>query len=304
LNSFAEKRFVGRLILTTQLLYRSGMQEKQFYGLGSGGFHRIAYYEWGDASSQPAVICVHGLTRNGRDFDYLARAFEGEGRKVFCPDVVGRGKSDWLANPADYNFVQYLKDMTALIARTGADSVDWVGTSMGGLIGMLLAAQANTPIRRLVINDIGPFIPLVAAERIGAYVGQSPVFNDLEDVEKYMRQLYAPFGDLSDENWRHLARYGTRTTQDNKLSLAWDPAIAQPFLAAEQDVDLWPAYDRVRCPVLLLHGLQSDVLPTPVAQEMTQRGPRAELVEFPKIGHAPALMDPTQIAIIVKFFHR
>jgi pimeloyl-ACP methyl ester carboxylesterase len=280
------------------------MQEKQFYSLGSGGFHRLAYNEWGQASAQPAVICVHGLTRNGHDFDYLARALAGDGRNVFCPDVVGRGRSDWLANPADYNYAQYLIDLTALIARTGAESVDWVGTSMGGLIGMLLAAEANTPIRRLVINDIGPLIPLAGLRRIGAYVGQSPVFDDLEGVEKYMREAYAPFGDLSDENWRHLARYGVRTTPSNKLSLAWDPAIAQPFLAAQQDVDLWLAYDRIRCPVLLLHGLLSDVLPTPVAQEMTRRGPRAELVEFLKIGHAPALMDPTQIGIITGFLRR
>jgi pimeloyl-ACP methyl ester carboxylesterase len=277
------------------------MHEKQFYGRGRGGFHRIVYTEWGQASAQPPVICVHGLTRNGRDFDYLAHALEGDGRHVFCPDVVGRGKSDWLANPVDYNYAQYLTDMTVLIARTGAESVDWVGTSMGGHIGMLLAAEANTPIRRLVINDIGPFIPLVAIRRVHAYVGQSPAFDDFEGVEKYMREMYAAFGELSDENWRHLARYGARTTPDNKLSLAYDPAIALPFLAAIQDVDLWSAYDRIRCPVLLLHGLHSDVLPTPIAQEMTQRGPRAQLVEFPKIGHAPALMDPTQIAIIAEF---
>jgi pimeloyl-ACP methyl ester carboxylesterase len=248
-----------------------------------------------------AVICVHGLTRNGRDFDYLARGLEADGRQIFCPDIVGRGKSDWLANAADYNYAQYLTDMTALIARTGAESVDWVSTSMGGLIGMLLAADTNTPIRRLVINDAGPFIPLIALKRIGAYVGQSPVFDDLAGVEKHMREIYAPFGDLNDENWSHLARYGARTMASNKLSLAWDPAIAQPFLAVDQDVDLWSAYERIRCPVLLLHGLQSDILPTPIAQEMTQRGPRAKLVEFPHIGHAPALMDPTQIAVIAEF---
>jgi len=272
------------------------MHEKHFYGRSSCGFHCIAYTEWGQASAQQPVICVHGLTRNGRDFDYLAHALEGYGSQVFCPDIVGRGKSDWLANPGDYNYAQYLTDMTALIARTGAESVDWVGTSMGGRIGMLLAAEANTPIRRLVINDAGPFVP-----RIGAHVGQSPVFDDLEGVEKYMREIYAPFGDLSDKNWRHLARCGVRAMPDNKLSLAWDPAIAQPILAVNQDVNLWWAYDRIRCPILLLHGLDSDVLPTPIAQEMTQRGPRAKLVEFRKIGHAPALMDPAQIAIIAEF---
>jgi pimeloyl-ACP methyl ester carboxylesterase len=277
------------------------MHEKQFYGRSSGGFHRVAYVEWGQRSAQPPVICVHGLVRNGRDFDYLARALAADGRQVFCPDIVGRGKSGWLANSDDYNYAQYLSDMTALIAHTGAESVDWVGTSMGGLVGMLLAAEANTPIRRLVINDAGPFIPLVALKRIGAYVGQSPVFDDLEAVEKYLREIYAPFGDLSDENWRHLARFGARTMPNNKFSLAWDPAIAQAFLVVDRDVDLWSIYDRVRCPVLLLHGLLSDILPTSIAHAMTQRGPHAVLVEFPRIGHAPALMDPKQIAVIAEF---
>ncbi|HEU5235800.1 MAG TPA: alpha/beta hydrolase, partial [Pyrinomonadaceae bacterium] len=191
-----------------------------------------------------------------------------------------------------YNYAQNLTDMTALIARTGAESVDWVGTSMGGLIGMLLAAEANTPIRRTVINDAGPFIPLNALKRIGAYVGQSLVFDGLEGVEKHMREIYAPFGDLSEDNWRHLARYGARTLPNNKLSLAWDPGIAQPILTIDQDVDLWPAYDRIRCPVLLLHGLDSDILPTQIAQEMTQRGPRAQLVELPKIGQRAAAHGP------------
>jgi pimeloyl-ACP methyl ester carboxylesterase len=194
--------------------------------------------------------------------------------------------------------------MTALIACTGAAAIDWVGTSMGGLIGMLLAAEANTPIRRLVINDVGPFIPGAALQRIGAYIRQSPIFEDLESVEKYLREIYSPFGDLTDENWRHLAYYGARTMANNKLSLAFDPAIAQPFLVTNRDVDLWWAYDRVRCPVLCLHGLDSDVLPASVAQEMTERGPRAELVEFPGIGHAPALMSPTQIAIVAEFLGR
>ena len=276
------------------------MQEKQFYGRSLGGFYRVAYTEWGRASAQPPVICVHGFARNGRDFDYLARALEVD-RQVFCPDIAGRGRSDWLACPAYYNFPQYLSDMMALIACTGGEKIDWVGTSMGGTIGMLLAAEANTPIRRLVINDTGPFIPLITLKRIGAYVGQNPAFDSVDEVEKYMREIYASFGDLSDENWRHLVRYGTRPVLDGKLGLAYDPAIAQALLAVNQDVDLWAIYDRIRCPVLLLHGLKSDILPTPVAQEMTQRGPRAELLEFPKIGHAPALMDPTQIAIIAEF---
>ena len=280
------------------------MREKYLCGYEAGGFHRVAYTEWGRASAQPPVICVHGLIRNGRDFDYLSLALEGEGRQVFCPDIVGRGKSDWLANPANYNYPQYITDMTALVARTGAELVDWIGTSMGGLIGILLAAETNTPIRRLVINDVGPFIPRAALQRIGAYIVQSPVFDDLEGVERYLREIYSPFADLTEENWRHLAYYGARTMANNKLGLAYDPAIAQAFLAVNQDVDLWWAYDRVRCPVLLLHGLDSDVLLASIAREMTQRGPRAEMVEFPGIGHAPALMNSTQIAIVAEFLGR
>jgi pimeloyl-ACP methyl ester carboxylesterase len=276
------------------------MEEKQFYGRSLGGFHRVAYTEWGRTSAQPPVICVHGLARNGRDFDYLARALEAD-RQVFCPDIAGRGRSDWLASPAYYNYPQYLSDMTTLIARTGGEQIDWVGTSMGGIIGMLLAAEANTPIRRLVMNDIGPFMPLSALKHIADYVGKNPAFDSVDEVEKYLREIYASFGDLSDENWRHLARYGTRPVLDGKLGLAYDPAIAQALLAVDQDIDLWSIYDRVRCPVLSLHGLKSYILATPVAQEMTERGPRAELREFPKIGHAPALMDPTQIAIIADF---
>jgi pimeloyl-ACP methyl ester carboxylesterase len=278
------------------------MKEKNFLGQSPLGFHRVAYTEWGTSEKQPPVICVHGLTRNGRDFDYLAHDLENNMR-IFCPDVVGRGKSDDLADPMQYNYPQYMADMTAMIARTGAETVDWVGTSMGGIIGMLLAAQKNTPIRRLVINDVGPFIPLLSLKRIGAYAGVSKEFTDVAEVDAYMRQIYEPFGDLSNENWRHLAEHGTRTLTNGKLVLAHDPAIAQPFLLIDQDVDFWKAYDKIRCPVLLLRGLKSDILPVEVAQEMTRRGPKAQLVEFPKIGHAPALMGPTQIAVIAKFLN-
>jgi len=276
------------------------MHEQFFLGRGPRGFHRLAYTEWGAAAGRPPVICVHGLTRNGRDFDYLAHALESE-RRVFCPDIAGRGKSEWLADPVDYNYAQYLADMTALLARTGALAVDWVGTSMGGIIGMLLAADANTPIRRLVVNDVGPFIPLAALKRIGGYVGATPEFADLKALEKYVREIYASFGWLGDEEWHHLAMHSARKLPNGKLALAHDPAIAKQFLAVEKDVDFWEIYDRIRCPVLVLRGAQSDILPAEVAQQMTERGPKARLVEFPKTGHAPALMNAEQIGIIAAF---
>jgi len=282
------------------------MQEKSFLGHSVLGFHRVAYAEWGEAGANPPVICVHGLTRNGRDFDVLATAMQNE-RKLFCPDIVGRGRSDWLADPAFYNYGQYVVDMAELIAiaqAEGSPAIDWVGTSMGGLIGMLLAADANTPIRRLILNDVGPFIPLTSLQRIGAYVSDDPEFADLKALEAHLHTIYAPFGRLSDENWRHLAEHSYRVLPNGKFGLTHDPAIGKAFAEVKGDVDLWAVYDRIRCPVLLLHGTKSDVLTADVAQEMTQRGPRAKLIEFKDVGHAPALMDKVQIAAVKDFLAR
>jgi pimeloyl-ACP methyl ester carboxylesterase len=276
------------------------MQELSFLGHNPLGFHKIAYTEWGDNAARPPVICSHGLTRNGRDFDRLAVVLENWTR-VFCPDMAGRGKSDWFADPTLYGYPQYIADSTTMIARTGAGEVDWVGTSMGGIIGMLLAAEAKTPIRRLVINDVGPFIPLTALQRIASYVGVMPEFVDLEALERFARQIYAPFGITEDRDWQHIAKYSARELPNGRLTLAHDPAIAKNFFTLTADVDFWEIYDRIRCPVLLLRGKQSDILSSDTAQQMTERGPKARLVEFPTVGHAPALMDATQLAIIADF---
>jgi len=276
------------------------MQTRFFLGQNPFGFHRVAYTAWGRISFRVPVVCVHGLTRNGRDFDPLAAALQNT-RRIFCPDIVGRGKSDWLKDPTGYGYPQYLADMNALIARTGRLKVDWVGTSMGGIIGMFLASLPRSPIRRLVINDVGPFIPLAALQRIASYVGQVKNFADTGEVERHMRQIYAGFGALTDAQWQHLAAHGTRATQDNSLALAHDPAIAQNFAALEQDVDFWPRYDRIRCPVLLIRGERSDILTADTAQAMTERGPKAKLLTLPAIGHAPALMDAAQIKAVTDF---
>ncbi|MDX2028358.1 MAG: alpha/beta hydrolase [Alphaproteobacteria bacterium] len=276
------------------------MQQHFFLGHSALGFHRVAYIEWGRASARPPVICVHGLTRNGRDFDRLAETLKNE-TQIFCPDMVGRGQSDWLGDPALYGYPQYINDTTALIARTGKEQVDWVGTSMGGILGMLIASMPNSPIRRLVINDVGPFIPVAALKRIGEYVSLMPEFNGVEQLERHLRQVYAPFGALTDADWKHLAAHSHRTLPNGKLTLAHDPSIGKSFLALEQDVDFWDLYDRIQCPVLLLRGTMSDILSAETAQEMTRRGPKAELMEFPHTGHAPALMDVTQINVIAEF---
>ena len=278
------------------------MQEKTYQGYSALGFHRIAYTEWGDDAEAPPVLCVHGLARNGRDFDPLATALQST-RRVLCPDIVGRGRSDDLADPALYGYPQYLSDMTALIARAGSAQVDWVGTSMGGIIGMLMAATPQSPIRRLVINDVGPFIPLAALQRIGAYIAQTPVFDSPTMLERYLRVIYSSFGIARDEDWRLFAQHSTRVLPDGRLRLAYDPGIAQALQTVTADVDFWALYDRIRCPTLLLRGTQSDVLPAAVAQAMTQRGPQAKLVEIPNTGHAPALIDAMQIGIVADFLN-
>ncbi|PWV63538.1 alpha/beta fold hydrolase [Plasticicumulans acidivorans] len=274
------------------------MREGSIRALSPHGFHRVRYVEWGDADNPSVLFCAHGLTRNGRDFDRLAQVLSAHYR-VICPDVAGRGASEWLSQPFEYVYPTYLTDMAALIARCGAEQVDWLGTSMGGLIGMMLAAQPGTPIRRLVMNDVGPFIPQDAVARIASYVGTPLEFDSREDFERYAKVIWAPFGVTEEADWSELLAHSGRALGDGRWTFNYDPAIAMPFAQmAAADVDLWPLWDSVHCPVLLLRGESSDILPRPVAEQMTRRGPCAQLVEFHGCGHAPALMSPTQIAAV------
>lgn len=275
------------------------MSEKSYLSLGPHGFHKIAYAQWGEAHNGNVLICVHGLARRGRDFDAFATALEDVYR-VACPDLPGRGDSHWLPVAADYQPATYLQDMAAMIARMGAEQVDWVGTSLGGLLGMMLAAQPNTPIRKLVVNDIGGFIDLPALQRIAGYVGADPEFDDVAGLEAYLRDIYKPFGVLTDAQWRHLAEVSVRRDPtSDKVRLHYDPRLAEPFKEGfSEPVELWPVWDNVNCPVLILRGEESDILSKDTAEEMLTRGPEAELVEFPGIGHAPMLMDAEQIRIV------
>jgi pimeloyl-ACP methyl ester carboxylesterase len=268
--------------------------------LGPHGFHRMVYTEWTRPVEGRTALCVHGLTRNGRDFDRLAEALSATHR-VVCPDVPGRGKSEWLSHAEDYGYPFYTAAMAALVARLDVAEVDWIGTSMGGLIGMTLAAQPQAPVRRLVVNDIGPFIAKAGLERIGSYVGADPSFSDRAALEAYLRRIHAPFGPLSDLDWAHLVEHAARSRPDGTLGLAYDPRIGDPFKAEAKDIDLWPVWDRISCPTLVLRGADSDLLRREDALAMTERGPRARLVEFAGIGHAPALMARDQIAAIRDF---
>jgi pimeloyl-ACP methyl ester carboxylesterase len=269
--------------------------------LGPQGFHRIAYWEWPGPQTRRAVICAHGLTRNGRDFDTLAAALSSECR-VACPDIAGRGKSDWLGDPADYSYDVYRADLAALIARLDVDEIDWVGTSMGGIIGMSLAAEPRSPIRRLVLNDIGAVVAEEGIARIATYVGEDPSFPDLDALGKELRRIFPAFGPLSDAQWRHLATHSARRKPDGSFGFAYDPHIGDAFRAEPpKDVDLWSAYDAIRCPTLVLRGALSDVLRRTDAEAMTQRGPRARVLELPGIGHAPSLATPDQVATVRVF---
>jgi pimeloyl-ACP methyl ester carboxylesterase len=263
----------------------------------------MAYREWGDAENPDVLICVHGLARSARDFDVLARALCGRYR-VVCPDVVGRGDSDWLADAQLYQVPQYLQDMVTLIARLDVERVHWVGTSMGGLIGMALAAQKDSPVAKLVLNDAGPVIAHAALVRIGEYLGTDPRFPSVAAAEQVVRAISAPFGPHSDAEWRFLTETVLRRTDDGSWRFHYDPKIAEPYrtsVPAEGDIELWPMWEAVRCPTLVLRGAQSDLLSRETAQAMTQRGPKAKLVEFAGVGHAPTLMHDDQIAIVRDF---
>ena len=281
------------------------MREGRVKCLSSAGFHHMAYVEWGDPANPRVLVCVHGLTRCGRDFDFLAQAMADEYR-VVCPDVVGRGRSDWLRDKSLYALPQYCADMSTLLAKLGVESVDWVGTSMGGLIGMALACQPESPVARLVLNDVGPMVTGVSLQRIGDYLGNSPRFKSVEEAEAFVRSIGAPFGNLSDAQWRHLTVHVTRAAADGGVEFAYDPGLAQPFrdmwlASGGKDVELWPLYDGIRCPTLLLRGAESDLLTHDTALQMTRRGPHARLVEIPGAGHAPMLLEISQVLPIREF---
>ena len=292
----------GKTIMTEPVL-------RDVQCLDSRGLHRMAYWQWGDAANPKVLVCVHGLTRQGRDFDALARSLCGDYR-VVCPDVVGRGRSDWLADPAGYVVPGYVSDMVSLLARLDAEVVDWVGTSMGGLIGLGLASLDGAPVRKLVLNDVGPVIEAAALQRIGSYVGQSGFWRTLDQAADALWALSQGFGPHSREQWLALTapqlKPATRDGVDG-FTTRVDPGIGVPFsaitpeLAKAGEAMLWQAYDRLRCQTLLLRGAQSDLLSAETARAMTQRGPRAQLHEFAGVGHAPTLVHDDQIEVLRRF---
>ena len=273
--------------------------------LDSRGLHRMAYWEWGERANPKVLVCVHGLTRQGRDFDSLARALCDDYR-VVCPDVVGRGHSDWLPDPMGYQVATYVADMVTLLARLDAQTLHWVGTSLGGLVGMGVASLDKSPVRRLVLNDVGPVIQPQAIQRIGAYVGLPLRWESVEAAAAYMLSISMGFGPHTDAQWLALTRPMLRA-DGSGFKPHYDPAIGLPFRAvtpesaAAGEAQLWRAFDAIACPTLLLRGADSDLLSRETAQAMAQRGPRATLREFDGVGHAPTLVAPDQVDVVKKF---
>jgi len=298
------------------------MKQQSFLSLGPTGFHRVAYTDWGDAENPHVVLCVHGLSRNSRDFDYLADVLQKSCR-VVCMDVVGRGESEWLEDKSGYSFSTYLSDAAALVARVttpvreglfrqaATRRLDWVGTSMGGLMGMLLAAKRGSPIGRLVMNDVGPFVPWNGLIRLKGHLGHPRGFASLRLAAQFLREACKSFGPLTEAQWDHLIQHSVRRQDDGRWHLRFDPAIGKwssqrdPELPIGPEflrgIDLWTVWKAVNCAVLVLRGAESEVLLAATVEEMRKRKPGTRSVEFEGVGHAPALFDAAQIDVVRGF---
>ena len=280
------------------------------------GGHRMAYWQWGDATAGHVVVCAHGLSRQGRDFDVLARALVARAPgpiRVVCPDVVGRGRSDWLKDPMGYQIPAYAGDMLAMLAQLQPAVLDWVGTSMGGIIGMVVCGRPGlplpVPVRRLVLNDVGPAVDWKAIERIKTYLGQTGRFDSLEQAAAAMLAISAGFGPHTQHEWLDLSRHMVKPLDGDasSLTLHYDPAIAIPVRAATQESSahgeavLWQLYDNIQAKTLLTRGAESDLLTRATAAAMAQRGPRAQVVEFAGVGHAPTFVPADQVDCVARF---
>ncbi|WP_028387655.1 alpha/beta fold hydrolase [Legionella fairfieldensis] len=285
------------------------MKQNYIFNASSEGYYKIAYTEWGYSHpGSAAVICVHGLTRNCRDFDALARFLSVNGHHVFCPDIIGRGDSSWLSNSQHYNFKRYAMDMNVLIGRTGATQIDWLGTSMGGLIGILMASLPNTPIRSLILNDVSPQVPIQALWRLAKFAGKDPEFSTKEEAKKHYKKIYAEFGHLTEEQWNYFTEHSIKEKYAGTYISKFDPSIHDfgfkwqtvkelfysPHKALEGvlfDVDLWDVWRNIHCPVLVIRGHHSSLLLPEHIKKMQRTHPHVDFFEVEDAGHAPALLN-------------
>lgn len=277
-------------------------RSRSFVSMRPEGFHRARYWEWGPENASRTCLCVHGLTRNGRDFNDLAAALAARGWRVAAPDIVGRGESDWLIDEKGYDFAAYVADMSFLIARLGGGPVSWVGTSMGGIIGQMLAAAGDAPIRRMVLNDIGPFLDKAGLERIKGYVGNDPSYTDFDAAKAAIDGVTDKFGPMNAEQRKRFVEVAIRERPGGAIAMNYDPKIAWTFKENEPaDVDLWPVWGMIDCPVLVMRGAESDLLSAATSGRMQTDGPKAEEHLVDGVGHAPGLMTEGEINRIAAF---
>jgi pimeloyl-ACP methyl ester carboxylesterase len=261
--------------------------------------HHIFYKEWGDVHNANALFCAHGLTRNSGDFDYFCSRMESQ-YHIVCPDMAGRGQSDWL-NEGEYHYTVYMSDAAALIGQLGTKKLDWIGTSMGGLMGMILASQPNSPIRKLVLNDVGPLATRESQINIAKYAGNDERFSTFDEIVAYFKNLYASWGNVPEAQWINVAKHSSKLLDNGTFALAYDPAIIAPIKVnqdAIEDINIWPMFEAIQIPMLLLHGAESTVVPAALVEEMKQRNKNLEVVDFPGIGHAPSLMEDYQVNLV------
>ncbi len=276
------------------------------------GIHTMAYKDWGDPANPNVLLCVHGHVRISDDFDVLAEELSSQFR-VICPDVVGRGKSSYLRNPQYYQISQYVRDMVTLLARVNAENVAFLGTSMGGLIGIELAALQDSPVHKLIINDIGPLLATTAINRVRQYIGQPKRFSTLEEGIEFVRTTTATFGQHTEAEWHKLCTDVLRQDKDGAWIWHYDVKLVMMIISSFQGINpelahatqllMWASYDAIHCPTLLLRGTSSDMLPASMALDMTRRGPKAQLVEFANVGHAPTLVHADQINVVKAFLN-
>lgn len=285
------------------------MKTSTYLGVSTEGFHRIAYTEWGQPNpTKPSIFCVHGLLRNRHDFDSLANFFTLQERHIICPDIVGRGDSDWFRDAQHYTFEQYISDLTTLIAKSSATQIDWIGTSLGGLIGIKMAALPNSPIQRLILNDVGPQVPISGLRRLADYADTHLTFPTKEEAKQHYRTIYADFGELSEAQWTTFTEHSISLQPDGSYAAKCDPHVRHnkthtqfmwelmhhPHKTLEGvwfDVDLWSTWQKVKCPVLVIHGRHSDILLPEYIIKMQTTHPDIEVIEIENAGHAPALLE-------------
>ncbi|RDD43736.1 Protein ABHD11 [Trichoplax sp. H2] len=293
------------------------MRDDYVWCYSAEGFHKVYYRQWGESNGNNVIVCCHGVMRNLHDFDYIGKTLADQGYCAVCPDVVGRGESDHFRDAKNYSYYQYILDITAIVAKVGAKTVDWLGTSMGGLMGMMIASQPNTIIRRLIMNDIGPIVLLAALKRIQAYAGKEAYFNNFDEACQAMRKNYAPFGIKNDEHWMHIFKHTVKQLQDGRWTIKADSRCmtqgldpshqesdALPDIDEDGNIIFWKYWEKISCPVLLTHGANSDLVTAEVVKTMKQYPIQLESYSFQDVGHAPALMEPDQISIITAWLKK